>query len=88
MRTKNEKYIVVLENDYGYMDCVAICDNEIEAYGKAFLALTDGLDEKEYYVTPPYPREGENGYVIAAKSHTDNSVVFFVTVLEYREEDK
>ena len=82
------KYVVTYENDTGYMDCIAICDKSAEAYGEAYLALSDGLDEDSYYITLPEKREGENGYVIECRDKKDNKVLNWCTVLFYREEGK
>ncbi len=59
-----KKYVVIFESDTGYMDCIAICDSADEAYGKAYLQLSDGMDDDRQYLTSPGYREGENGMII------------------------
>lgn len=81
-----KKYVVIMEIDTGYMDCIAICDKASEAYGEAYLALCDGLEEDSYYITFPEKREGENGYIIECRDKTDNKVLHWCTVLFYRED--
>lgn len=81
-----KKYVVIYESDTGYMDCIAICDKLAEAYGEAYLALCDGLDEDSYYITFPERREGENGYIIECRDKKDNKVLNWCTVLFYRGE--
>ena len=81
-----KKYVVIYESDTGYMDCVAICDKSSEAYGEAYLALCDGLEEDSYYITFPEQREGENGYIMECRDKNDNKVLHWCTVLFYRYE--
>lgn len=83
-----EKYVVILEIDTGYIQCVAICDTAEEAYGHALLAVSDDVDEEKYYLTIPQEREGENGYMIECRSKDDNSVYHWCTVLFYEPEDQ
>lgn len=80
---EQKKYVVIEELNGGYMDCVAVCDSDAEAYGKAYLALTKGLDPDAYYVTLPHPREGGNGYVIEVKNRKDKAVLNWATILYY-----
>ena len=82
-----DKYVVILELDGGYMDCIAICDTSAEAYGKAYLALSDCESPDDYYITLPEYREGENGMIISRKSRKTGKEDLFVTVLFYREEE-
>ncbi len=82
--SKPSKYVVLYETDSGYMDCVAICDKSAEAYGEAYLALIDGLDEDSYYVTLPVYREGENGFVIHAVDKVTQKILSWITILFYR----
>lgn len=79
------KYVVICEIDSGYMDCVAICDNADEAYGKAYLELIDGLDEDNCYVTLPKEIEGENGYFMEVVDGTTKEVLNRVTILFYED---
>lgn len=81
---KPEKYVVILELDTGYMDCIAICDKANEAYGEAYLALSDGLDVNSYYITLPERREGENGYVMEVVDKETQRITQWVTVLFYK----
>ena len=82
-----KKYIVILENDTGYMDCIADCNTAEEAYGNAYLQLSDGLDEDtNYYITLPETREGDNGYIIECRNKDDNKINAWCTVLFYRED--
>lgn len=83
--TKPIKYIVIYELDTGYMDCVGIFDNTNEAYGKAYLALCEYLQEDNFYVTEPGYREGENGMIIHAYERETNKLLAWVTVLFYCE---
>lgn len=80
------KYVVIFECDTGYMDCVAICDKSAEAYGEAYLALSEGLEEDSYYITLPERREGENGYIMEVIDKNTGKVINWCTVLFYREE--
>lgn len=84
---KPTKYVVILETDSGYMDCIGIYDTAEEAYGKAYLELSDGIEDGAYITLPEY-REGENGMVIECRNKSENKVVHWCTVLFYREEDK
>lgn len=81
------KYVVIYENDTGYMDCVAICDKASEAYGEAYLSLIDGLDENHYYVSIADKREGENGYIIEMVDKDTGKVWAWATILFYRNEE-
>lgn len=83
---KPEKYVVILELDNGYMDCIAICDKASEAYGEAYLALSEGLDEAEYYVSFAERREGDNGIVMEAIDKDTGRVIQWATILFYRNE--
>ena len=79
------KYVVILESDTGYMDCIAICDNADEAYGAAYLALSDGVeDDDKYYLTLPDYREGNNGFVMEIREKEDDKVLYWATVLFYK----
>ncbi len=78
-----EKYIVIYEMDNGYMDCVGICDTAAEAYGKAYLALCEGLVSDAYYITLPDMREGDNGCVLECRNKSDGRVLHWATVLFY-----
>lgn len=84
--SKPSKYVVILELDSGYMECVAICDKPNEAYGEAYLALIDEMDEDSYYVTLAEPREGDNGYILELVDKATHKVKQWVTVLFYRSE--
>lgn len=79
------KCVVIYENDTGYMDCIAICDTAAEAYGEAYLALSDGLDAGEYYMTVPENREGDNGYIIECREKKTEKIYAWATVLFYME---
>ena len=80
------KYVVVLEIDTGYIDCIHICDNVKEAYGAAYLELSADLDSEKYYITLPERREGDNGFIMEARCKDDDSVYHWATVLFYRDE--
>lgn len=84
---KPSKYVVILESDSGYMDCIAICDKAEEAYGEAFLALVDGIEEGAY-ISLPDDREGENGIIIELRRKEDDKVLHWATVLFYRPEEQ
>ena len=58
------KYVVVLEDEDGYVDCAGVFDTLLEAYGRALLALVDGMDLDHYFITAPVTTEGENGKVM------------------------
>ena len=84
-----KKYVVILELEGGYMDCVAICNTAEEAYGEAYLALCVDEEESEnYYITLPEYREGENGMIIKKINKKTEKVDEYVTVLFYRGEGK
>lgn len=93
MANKPKKYVVIYESDTGYMDCIAICDNADEAYGKAYLQLCDGFSDdeaREYYLTMPEYREGENGMIIELKEKETDKLDAWCTVLfyDYGEDEK
>ncbi len=82
-----KKYVVILEvPDTGYMDCVGICGTKEEAYGVAYLALSDGLNGA--YITLPERREGDNGIVMEAKESKDGNIIFCATILNYEEDEE
>ena len=81
-----KKYVVIFEIDTGYMDCIAICDSANEAYGEAYLALSDGLEPGEYRITLPEAREGENGFIIECREKESDKLLQWCTVLFYRED--
>lgn len=83
---KGVKYCVIAELDNGYMDCVAICESEAEAYGKAYLCLVDGLDEDKYRISLPNAREGDNGVIIECADTETGKAVQWVTILRYKED--
>ena len=87
---KPSKYCVVIElPSTGYMDCVAICDNAYEAYGRAMIAMCDGLDRDESDIrrlTLPDYREGENGMVMSLENTATGETEQIATVLFYRED--
>lgn len=82
-----EKYVVIIELDNGYMECAAVCDTPEEAYGAAFIAVTEGLKSNDYCVTLPEPREGENGYVISSINKKTGKEEISATVLFYKKEE-
>ena len=83
-----DKYVVLLELETGYIECVSICDNPREAYGTAYLAATNDIDDSDnYYVTPPSKREGENGYMFEVRRKSDDDLYSIATVLFYRKEE-
>ena len=72
------------------MDCIAVCDTAAEAYGEAYLALSDGIldsDSKNYSISLPEDREGENGMIISRKNTKTGEEDLFVTILFYRKEE-
>ena len=80
----DKKYVVIQEiPDTGFMNCVAICNSEAEAYGKALFALSDGKDPNEYYISLPEYREGECGYIIELFSKKSKTIDETVTILFY-----
>lgn len=89
MAKRPKKYVVIYEIDTGYMDCVGICDTADEAYGKAYLALCDGLEDDAYYITLPDTCEGDNGYILECRRKEDDKVEHWATVLFwYGDEDE
>ena len=82
------RYVVILELDNGYMDCVHVCYRKNEAYGAAYLALTDGIDADSYYVSLAENKEGDNGVIIELKDKNDDKVIQWVTILTYKPEDE
>lgn len=85
---KPKQYVVILENDDGYIHCVKVCENFNEAYGAAYLALADGIEEEDsYYITIPMKREGESGYVIELRRKVNNQTAWSATVLFYEEDE-
>ena len=82
-----KQFVVILELDTGYMDCVAVCNTAEEAYGEAYLALADNLEPDDYYITLPERREGDNGFVIETVEKKTGKVFQTVTVLIHEKED-
>lgn len=82
-----KQFVVILELDTGYMDCIAVCDNAEQAYGEAYLALVDGLEPDDYYISLPESREGDNGFVIDTVEKKTGKVFQTVTVLIHEKED-
>jgi hypothetical protein len=82
------RYVVILELDNGYMDCIHVCYRKSEAYGAAYLVLTDGMDSDGYYVSLAENREGDNGVIIELKDKDDDKVIQWVTILTYKPEDE
>ena len=82
-----KQFVVILELDTGYMDCVAVCNTAEEAYGEAYLALVDALEPDDYYITLPERREGDNGLVIETVEKKTGKVFQTVTVLIHEKED-
>ena len=80
------KYVVIVESDTGYMQCVKVCDNNAEAHGEAYLQLGDIECGDSCYITLPEPREGENGYIIELRRKENDEVVYYATVLFYHDE--
>lgn len=64
-----KKYIVIIETDSGYVDCIGICDTAKEAYGMAYLYLIEDIEDASYRVTIPNETEGGNGWII----HLENA---------------
>lgn len=84
-----EKYVVIYETDMGYMDCIAICDTAEEAYGEAYLALCDDLDEQAHYITLAENREGDNGMIMEVRAKADDKIWAWCTILfKYRRDEK
>lgn len=83
-----KQFVVILELDTGYMDCIAVCDNAEQAYGEAYLALVDELEPKDYYISLPEPREGDNGFVIETIEKKTGKVYQTVTVLIHKKEQE
>ena len=79
----DRKYIVLLENESGYIDCEAVCSTKEEAYGHAYLSLTEGIDESFYYVTLPELREG-GGIKMELRDRRDYSLLTYATILLYK----
>jgi hypothetical protein len=89
MGRRSKKYIVIFEMPGGYIDCVGVYDNAEQAYGAAYLKLTDCLEEdEEYYMTLPIAREGENGYMIDVVNKKSGKVEQMATVLFYDYEEE
>lgn len=85
-----DKYVVVLEiPSTGYMDCVAICGTATEAYGEAYLQLSDGeIDGEELAISMPQEREGENGFMLYLQNTKTKEIEQIATVLFYRKEER
>ena len=79
----DRKYIVLLENESGYIDCEAVCSTKEEAYGSAYLSLIEGLDESFYYVTLPELREG-GGVKMELRDRRDYSLLTYATIILYK----
>ena len=77
----------------GYMDCVAICDTAVEAYGHAYSYLCGGVADGFRYeairdkrITTADYREGENGMVMCREDIKTGEIEEIMTVLFYEEE--
>lgn len=81
------KYAVISTSDSGYVQCIGICDNINEAFGKAYLDLTDGYDDGALFsVTVPERSEGDCGYVINLVERSSGSTVWTALILEVKDE--
>ena len=80
------RYAVISTSDSGYVQCIGICDNINEAFGKAYLDLTDGYDDGALFsVTVPERTEGDCGYVINLVDRS-GSTVWTALILEVKDE--
>ena len=81
------RYAVISTSDSGYVQCIGICDNINEAFGKAYLDLTDGYDNGALFsVTVPERSEGDCGYVINLVERQSGSTVWTALILEVKDE--
>ena len=81
------RYAVISTSDSGYVQCIGICDNINEAFGKAYLDLTDGYDDGALFsVTVPERSEGDCGYVINLVERQSGSTVWTALILEVKDE--
>jgi len=81
------RYAVIITSDSGYVQCIGICDNINEAFGKAYLDLTDGYDDGALFsVTVPERSEGDCGYVINLVERQSGSTVWTALILEVKDE--
>lgn len=97
---KTRKYVVIQElPEGGYMDCVAICDTAVEAYGHAYSCLcglcggllADGFryeDIRDKRITMADYREGENGMVMCREDLKTGEIEEIMTVLFYEDESQ
>lgn len=80
------RYAVVITSDDGYTQCIGICEDIEEAFGKAFLDLTDGYDDGALFsVTVPERAEGDCGWVINLVDR-ERSTVWTALILEVKDE--
>lgn len=93
---KTRKYVVIQElPEGGYMDCVAICDTAVEAYGHAYSCLCGGVADGFRYealrdkrITMADYREGENGMVMCREDLKTGETEEIMTVLFYEDESQ
>lgn len=82
-----KKYVVIVEGNDGYMDCVGIEDSKAAAYGRAYLWLSMDAPSDKLFVTTPETREGERGVVISLIGKETGHSMFSATILTYNEEE-
>ena len=79
------KHVVILEFPNGYIDCIAIEEDEDKAFGKAFNVLCEDIDTDECYITPPCNTEGDNGVVMHCKNRVTGELISYCTILYFDE---
>ena len=79
------KHVVILEFPNGYIDCIAIEEDEDKAFGKAFKALYADIDTDDCYITIPDNTEGENGIIIYCKNRVTGELISYCTILYFDE---
>ena len=81
-----KKYVVIFESpDTNYSLCVRICEGKEEAFGAAYLALTDVLDWEtdSGYVAMPREMECREGYVLEFRYKENHELCCFASIYLY-----
>lgn len=78
------KFVAIIECASGYMEGVGIYDTMGEAFGSAYLKLTEDADDEDN-VSAPCNNEGETGWVMELRKKDEPKVVEWATILRIEE---
>lgn len=72
------------------IQAIGVFQNAEQAYGKAFLYLTemaDGYGDEKYRITPPFLLEGDTGYGIYLEDKNGNPLDYAYILFHYKKEE-